>query len=307
MASTRRFVAGILASAYVVVAAGVLMLATHGGHGFVSDAAMPPMLNMLEHVWGTWSTALLLMGLLSAWAFVSASAGRRYFTAGALLFLLGVLNPYTSRFVADHLTGASTYWRLTWALPAPVFATVMLGGVVSGTARVRPRAAAAAGLVLLVCGAAWFGLNFGVLRKANSVRLGVPGLKVYQAEYPVARQVATRVPESGMVLAPELVATWLPTFVHHPRLLDVRTVYLSQTFSPSEAKRRLALMQYVSGSRRTTGSKAEFEAALAHYGITCVVMLHSAPWREEIEAALTGRGWTRIGSGVYDVWVSNQT
>jgi hypothetical protein len=129
---------------------------------------------------------------------------------------------------------------------------------------------------------------------------------VYQVEYPVAKQVAAQVPESGVVLAPELVATWLPTFVHHPRLLDVRMVYLAQTFSPQEAKRRLALMQYVAGSKRTTESKAEFEAALPRYGITCVVVLHAAAWRGEIEAELVSRGWVEIGTGAYDIWVANR-
>lgn len=304
-ASTRRFLMGFLASAYVIAAAAMLAFATHGGHGFVSEAVMPPMLDLLKHTWGSWSTALLLVALLAAWAFASTPTGGRYFAAGALLFLLGVLNPYTSRFVADHLTGASTYWRLTWALPLPVFVAVMLGGVVSGISRMRPRAGTAGGLVLLVCGAGWFGLNCGVLRKANFVRLGVPGLKVYPVEYPVAEQVAAQVPESGVVLAPELVATWLPTFIRHPRLLDVRGVYLTQTFSPAEAKRRLSLMQYVAGSKRTE-SKAELGEALTRYGITCVVVLHAAAWREEVEAALASRGWGQIGTGAYDVWLANR-
>jgi hypothetical protein len=306
MASTRRLVVGLLASAYVIAAAGMLASATHGGHGFISDAAMPPMLNLIGHTWGAWSTALLLVALLVAWAFAPAPIGGRYFAASALLFMLGVLNPYTCRFVADHFTGASTYWRLIWALPLPVFAALMLSGIASGVARVRPRIAAGAGIALLVCGAGWFGMSFGVLRAANFVRLGVPGLKVYQVEYPVAKQVAAQVPESGVVLAPELVATWLPTFVHHPRLLDVRMVYLAQTFSPQEATRRLALMQYVAGSKRTTESKAEFEAALPRYGITCVVVLHAAAWRGEIEAELVSRGWVEIGTGAYDIWVANR-
>jgi hypothetical protein len=304
--STRRFLIGLLASAYVIAAAGVLMFATHGGRGFVSDAAMPPMLDLVEHTWGTWSTAPLLIALLATWAFVPSRSAGRYFAAGALLFLLGVLNPYTSRFMADHLTGASTYWRLTWALPLPVFAAVVLGGVVSGITRVRPRAAGIAGLVLLVCGAGWFGWNCGVLREANFLRLGLPRLKVYRFEYPVAKLVAARVPENGVVLAPELVATWLPTFVQHPRLLGVRMVYLPQTFPTQEAKRRLALMQYVAGSKRTAGSKAEFVKALTRYGITCVVVLHAAAWREDIEAVLTQRGWARIGTGAYDTWIATR-
>lgn len=301
----RRFLIGLLASAYVIAAGGVLIFATHGGHGFVSDATMQPMLDLIKHTWGTRSTALLI-ALLAAWAFVPSRLAGRYFAAGALLFLFVVLNPYTYRFMADHLTGASTHWRLTWALPLPVFAAVVLGGVVSGIMRVRPRAAGVAGFVLFVCGAGWFGWTCGVLRETNFLRLGVPGLKVYQFEYPIAKRVATRVPENGVVLAPELVATWLPTFVQHPRLVGVRTVYLAQTFPVQEAKRRLALMQYVAGSKRTAESKGEFVKALTRYGITCVVVLHAAAWRGEIEAALTQRGWARSGAGVYDTWVATR-
>lgn len=107
-----------------------------------------------------------------------------------------------------------------------------------------------------------------------------------------------------MVLAPELVATGLPTFVQHPGLLGVRTVYLPQTFPAQEAKRRLALMQYVAGSKQIAGSKAEFVKALTRYGITCFVVLHAAAWREDIEAVLSQRGWARIGTGAYDTWVA---
>jgi len=66
-------------------------------------------------------------------------------------------------------------------------------------------------------------------------------------------------------------------------------------------------MQYVAGSKRTTGSKAEFEAALARYGITCVVVLHAAAWRGEIDAELVSRGWVEIGTGAYDIWVANRS
>jgi len=121
------------------------------------------------------------------------------------------------------------------------------------------------------------------------------------------RTGAAQVPEDGVVLAPELVATWLPTFVHHPRLLGVRAVYLPQTFPRQEAEQRLALMQYVAGSKRTTGSKTEFEKALTRYGITCVVVLHATPWRREIEAVFTQRGWVKIGSGAYDIWVASHS
>lgn len=306
LAGTRRLLIGVSASAYVFAAAGTMLLVTHGGHGFVSDAPLLSMLPLIQRTWGPWSTALLLFALLSAWSFAKDGTGKQYLLIGGLLFLLGVLNPYTSRFMADHVTGLSTYWRLTWALPLPFFLAVVCVGVVKGAMDVKPRLLAAAACIVLIIAAVAFGWRCGTLRSANLVSLGMPGLKVYSTEYPVARQVVAQVPENGVVLAPELVATWLPTFVRHPRLLGVRKVYLAQTFSPQEAERRLALMQYVAGSRQTAESKAEFEEAVARDGITCVVVLHAATWREDIEAVLTQRGWTRIGIGAYDTWVTNR-
>jgi len=306
LASTRRLLVGVLASAYVFAAAGAMLLVTHGGHGFVSDATLPPMLALIQRTWGPWSSALLLFAMLSAWVFAEVGMAKRYLLVGGLLFLLGILNPYTSRFMADHVTGLSTYWRLTWALPLPFFLAITCVGIAKDAIGIKPRLLAAVACILLIVAAFAFGWRCGTLRSANFVTLGVPGLKVDRWGYPVAKQVAGVVPENGMVLAPEGVATWLPTFVHHPRLLDVRTVYLTQTFSPEEAKRRLVLMQYVAGSKRTSGSKAEFEQALTRYGITCVVVLHATAWREEIEAVLTGRGWVRISAGTYDIWVASR-
>lgn len=306
LASSRRLLIGVLASAYVFAAAGAMLLVTHGGHGFVSDATLPSMRALIQRTWGPWSSALLLFAMLSAWVFAEVGMVRRYLLVGGLLFLLGVLNPYTSRFMADHVTGLSTYWRLTWALPLPFFLAITCVGIAKDAIGIKPRLLAAVACIVLVVAAVAFGWRCGTLRSANFVTLGVPGLKVGRWGYPVAKQVSGVIPENGMVLAPEGVATWMPTFVHHPRLLGVRTLYLAQTFSPEEAKRRLALMQYVSGSKRTIGSKAELEEALTRYGITCVVVLHAAAWREEVEAELASREWAQIGTGAYDVWVANR-
>ena len=302
-AATRRLVCGVLASSYVFAVAGFLMVATRGGHGFVSAAPMPPMLDLIERTWGLWSTALLLVSLLAAWAWIDEVRGKRYALAAGLFFLLGVLDPYTSRFVADHLTGTSSYWRLTWALPLPFMTAAMLEGLLARIVQLKRRVVVVAACSVLLALAVGFGLHSGTLRSANYVTLGMPGLKVYSTEYPVARKVVQEVPEDGVVLAPELVATWLPTFVHHPKLLAVRAVYLDGTFGKLEGSKRLALMQYISGVAQTTHSASEFDAALDHYGLTCAVVLHAASWRAQIDTILQQHDWRRIDSGAYDVWV----
>ncbi len=302
--SSRRFVLGMLASAYVFGAAKAMLTATHGGQGFVSSNPMPPVLLILEQTWGWWSTGILLIALLCAWAFVRNPVRARYLSAGAFFFLLAVLNPYTTRFVADHFVGVYTYWRLTWALPLPLFLALALEGVVRRVLRIRPRVLAAAMCTILAGAAVTFGWWCGTLRSGNSVTLGVPRLKVYAIEYPVAKRVADIIPESGAVLTPELVSFWLPTFVVHPQLLGTRLMYLRHSFSSSEALRRRDLMEYVAGTDRSSVSTMLLADALQRYGLTAVVLKHSAPWRGEMESVLEHHAWQPLACGTYyDTWV----
>src|SRR6185312_12357294 len=216
---------------------------THGGQALVSSSPMPVVPQILDNTWGWWSTKLLLVALLAAWAFVRDPIRARYLSAGALLFLLAVLNPYTVRIVADHFVGVRTYWRLTWTLPLPFFLAVLLDGVIQRALRMRSKVLAACAFVALTGFAMAFGWRFGTLRSANGVTLGVPGLKVDPVEYQVAERVVKDVPEQGVVLAPQAVSIWLPSFVVHPELLGVRTLYLTRAFSTQDAARRSSLME----------------------------------------------------------------
>jgi hypothetical protein len=301
--STRRFAAGMLASVYVFGAGWAIASVTHGGQALVSSSPMPAIPQLLDDTWGWWSTRLLLVALLAAWAFVRDPVRARYFSAGAFFLLLAVLNPYTVRVVADHFVGVYTYWRLTWALPLPLLLAVLLHGLIERALRMRSRVLAAGACVALAVFAVVFGWRFGTLRSANTVTLGLPGPKVSAVEYQVAARIAKDVPEQGVVLAPEQVSVWLPTFIVHPELLGVRALYLGRAFSPQDAARRSSLMQYVAGLYRPPDSAAWFADALRSYGLTAVVIVHSAPWRREMESVLERRGWRLLSSGSYDVWI----
>ena len=300
--SSRRFAEGMLASTYVFGAGWVMASATHGGQALVSSSPMPGVQQILDDTWGWWSARLLLVALLAAWAFVRSPVRARYLSAGAFFFLLAALNPYTVRVVADHFVGVRTYWRMTWVLPLPFFLAVLLDGMVERALGMRSRALAAGACLALAGFAVAFGWRCGTLRSANSVTLGVPGLKVDPVEYRVAARVAKDVPENGVVLAPEAVSIWLPGFVVHPVLLGVRALYLTRAFSQQDAARRDALMRYVAGAYRPPDSAAWFAEALRRYGLTAVVFVHSAPWRGEMENVLERDGWRLHSSGVYDVW-----
>ena len=303
-ASSRRFAAGMLASAYVFGAGWAMASVAHGGaEDLVSTSPMPAVMPILDDTWGVWSTRLLLVALLAAWAFVRDPVRARYLSAGAFFFLIAVLDPYTVRVVADHFVGVRTYWRLTWTLPLPLFLAVLLDGVIERALRLRPKLLAACTCAVLAGLAIAFGWRFGTLRGANGVMLGLPGPKVAPVEYQVATTLDRNVPEQGVVLAPESVSIWLPGFVVHPQLLGVRSLYLTRAFPWQDAARRSSLMRYVAGEHRPPDSAAWFADALHRYGLTAVVFVHSAAWRGEMEDVLARQGWQPFSQGAYDVWL----
>ncbi|HJP98317.1 MAG TPA: DUF6077 domain-containing protein [Rhodanobacteraceae bacterium] len=304
-AGSRRFAVGMLASAYVFGAGWAMASVTHGGQALVSSSPMPDVLQILDETWGWWSTRLLLVALLAGWAFVVNPVRARYLSAGAFFFLLAALDPYTVRFVADRFVGVYTYWRLTWALPLPFFLAVLLEGVIKRVSAVRSKVLAACACAALAALAIAFGWRFGTLRSANSVTLGLPGLKVSPVEYGVAANVAEDIPEKGVVLAPQAVSIWLPSFVVHPELLGVRGLYLTRAFSLHDAARRSLLMRYVGGQHRPPDSAPWFADALRRYGLTAVVFVHSAPWRGEMQNVVERQGWRPLSSGAYDLWVKS--
>lgn len=302
---SRRFALGMLASVYVFAAGWVMASVTHGGQGLVSSSPMPGIQQILDDTWGWWSTRLLLVALLSAWAFVRDPVRARYLSAGAFFFLLAALNPYTVRIVADHFVGVHTYWRLTWTLPLPFFLALLLDGVLEHALHMRSRVLAGCACVALAAFAIAFGWRFGTLRSANGVTLGLPGPKVAPVEYQVAATIDRAVPETGVVLAPEAVSIWLPSFIVHPELLGVRRLYLTRAFSFHDAVQRSLLMRYVGGEHRPPDSAAWFADALRRYRLTTVVFVHSAPWRGEMQNVLARDGWRPLSSGTYDIWVKS--
>jgi hypothetical protein len=130
----------------------------------------------------------------------------------------------------------------------------------------------------------------------------MPGLKVPALDYSLAKNLADTMPENGTILAPESVATWLPTFIAHPVLLSARGMYLVGAFGQDDGNRRLGLQMYVEGWQRAPDAPTALDKALDRYALTAVVVTRAVPWRMEIAQVLSGRGWHRMTQGPYDIW-----
>jgi hypothetical protein len=304
-AHSRRLMLGLLPAAYLLGAAWLAASGTHGAQALAAPAPqpMPGVQRILVDAWGPWSTKLLLVSLLSAWAFVRDPVRARYLSAGAFFLLLAALNPYTTPFVAEVSVGAKTYWRLAWALPLPVFLAVVVDGVLARAIAAKPRALAVGACATLAALTVAFAARSGTLLCAHSVTLGLPSLDVPPVAFATARRVAAEVPEDGTVLAPEAVSTWLPVFVVHPRIVGVRQMYLSLAFDPEETARRSNMMRYVTGQYRPPGADRWFDAALRRHGVSAVVFARAAPWSGDIERHLRERGWRTLSCGTYPIMV----
>ena len=302
---SRRFLLGLLPAAYLLGAAWLVGTGTHGAHALAAPAPqpMPGVQRILVDAWGAWSTRVLLVCLLAAWAFVRDPVRARYFSAGAFFLLLAALNPYTTPFVAAVSVGAKTYWRLAWALPLPFFLAVVIDGLLSRAIAAKPKALAVGACTALAALAAAFGARSGTLLCANDVTLGPPSLDVPPVEFAVARRIAAEVSENATVLAPEAVSTWLPVFVVHPRIVAVRQMYLSLAFAPAETAQRSNMMRYVTGQYRPPGADRWFADAVRQRGVSAVVFAREARWAGEIERLLREQGWEVLACGNYPVMV----
>lgn len=302
---SRRFLLGLLPAAYLLGAAWLVGTGTHGAHALAAPAPqpMPGVHRILVEAWGAWSTRLLLVSLLAAWAFVRDPVRARYFSAGAFFLLLAALNPYTTPFVAAVSVGAKTYWRLAWALPLPFFLAVVIDGVAWRAITAKPKALAVGACAAFAALAVAFGARSGTLLCANSVTLGLPSLDVPPLEFAVARKVAAEVPEDATVLAPEAVSTWVPVFVVHPRIVAVRQMYLSLAFAPAETAQRSNMVRYVTGQYRPPGADRWFAESVRRHGLSAVVFAREARWAGEIERLLREQGWQVLSCGAYPIMV----
>ena len=317
-ASSRRLLAGLAASGYVLVVALALRAATTAAF---RDAAVPSPaadLSSLELANQALRTvlgpgvggAMAIFAVVGAWSFARDAVTRRLCAFSALMALL-LWNPLIAQWIAAQLTSAPAYWRVLWLLPMPLLVAVIVTAPIVWRPSGLGRAACA------VAALAVFGLGVGVaprafvLSPANVVRFGTPGWKVPASAFDAARAIAAAAGPDERVLAPRLVAPWIPTFHHHPAPLVVRIEYLPvlyEKLGATELERRVNLMRLVSGGKRPPRAEALLRSATHDDRLAVVCLANAARRWDDIVAVLRDAGFQIIHRNTeYVVWARSGT
>ncbi len=253
--------------------------------------------NTVRYVFGAGPHAWSLFGAVLLGPFViGRGLAPRFALLSAAVFFVFLFNPWTAERVALNLTGLTTYFRVFWVLPVPMFAGLLVAETATG---IGWRRGAAALLTLGVLLPSRFALS-----QENGVELKAPGLKV-PAEYPLVSVVNAEA-RGGLVIAPKEVSQWLVTQNRHAfPLLAKPAPYdaVSRRLGTEEVAKRERVQSYLGGARPVPLGPGEFAAALKEYMPAEVCFLSALPWAEEVRGGLRGAGFERHGGLYgYEVW-----
>jgi hypothetical protein len=322
---------GVLASSYVVVV-GLTLIGDmqHVAERVSSD--LPAAAHLGKSIARTLGRgplrAAALAALLLCWAAHRRGTAQRFAIVVPLIVLTVVLNPYFEEEVGRYMTGPS-FWRSMWSLPLPLLMALLLASPLQLGASLRQRLAAGAVAVLATAGFVAFVPTHSTLGEAHRTQFGELGsLKVSRGNFLLARQLVGRVPPGSMVVAPEPVAAWVPTFQDHPFIVSSREGYMSRIraeLGSDEVDRRRNMSELV--SRRMTNEEREqprtqklreavarrsrhpdpigwFHEGLQRYGVRGVCIHRTARHYRAIVRILLREGFQKeFGMALYEVWV----
>lgn len=225
---------------------------------------------------------LWLLALTSAWCIPEDLPSRVWMLAFSLGFLLTCMNPFLERFWGANVTANYLTWRVLWAIPLPVFLTILVVQPLAAGIREAP---AARSVLLFVVLALLFTLAVGKPWRDPSPSSFRLGLKVPETEYAVAERLGRIVGSARPVLAPEGVSAWVPTFRSPAYPLVARRHYtegllavFKDRVDVQDLRERLALLDYVTGDSHEATSEALLERWLKEQRIaaTAVPKAHKA-------------------------------
>ena len=310
-------------TAVYVLSVGLYMQAEMHG-GALSQPLLSESPQMLRQasviVLGNANLRLVGIGTMClAWACWPRGLAQRFALGIPLLAGIGLFNPYTAQWVASLLVGHNTYWRIFWAVPLPVFITLVLMTPLHFTGQTWRYVGGRIGCC--VCVAVFVGLvpQFSSVSPSNQVYIGTPRLKVPTTDYMWAERLNQSVTPGSTVLAPPSISLWVPTFHDHAYPLAVRfaLTMLADRFPISriEVFLRMFMSDYVAQEVSETASKIlsqgayqtiaamVFQYGLGRFEVSAVCLAESER-AERIRTVLREARFhsTLRGEG-YEIWV----
>lgn len=228
----------------------------------------------LSSVLGAQTEYLFLLAVLAAPFLVPSGEGRRRVLPLVLLYFLAALDPFTFKLLS-RFTTRDAVWRILWCVPvAAIVATAVIGAVQTLSHRWGKQAALVS-VVLMSIGTAYL-FRYSML--ADSYYSFTP-LKVERRDYAIAREAIAATPLNSLLLAPESVAVWVPTFVERVPLVSVRALYddeMGTHLMPADSETRRELRELVSGADFAPDKLQHLRDALHNYSVGLVVTTSSA-------------------------------
>ena len=310
--TTRRTALGLLASIYSVIV-GLVVRGEFIRQGLVSGlAAFEPLVPMeqgLRLVLAAGSPLWLwLLALTSAWSLASRPSTRHWLLAFSLGSLLTALNPFLTAVWGEQITANYLTWRLMWSIPLPAMLALML---TDGLANELKTAWVAHGLRLALAAA----VGLAVVRGRTWVdptgldpRLGP---KVPPAEYAVAERLNELAGPAAPVLAPEVVAAWIPAQRMHAYPLVARRHYTAGILSvfagqvdAGDLRQRLALLDVVEGRTPGPAGFTLLAAWAADGRLAAVAVPRNHPELDQVTGILLDAGYRQqdyLGYRLFDL------
>ncbi len=255
-----------------------------------------------ETVMGSGSLALAALGLaVLGWSLAPNALARRF----AIVFPLGLalvfLNPFTSLFIANNVTGGPTFWRVLWLLPWGVLWGLLAAAPLSRGGR-RPVQLITSLALLGVLGSALFGTR-GL---TQGVRWCFLDMNLPEEALEHARALAGAIPDETQILAPRQIGTTLlqidgtrTPIVSHRNWLNIQR----HRVGLSETDRRLRLLDYVIGLPQPNGALFVRDAVLA-YDLHGVSFQRGTANTKTIRRTLEGLGFANLHTTkVFETWV----
>jgi Family of unknown function (DUF6077) len=297
----RRLGLGLLASFYpVMIGLMIRAIVVKDGLLFENFQQFIPIDEATNLVLGNGVTLWLwLTALTCTWCLIRDIATRQWVLGFCLAFMLICMNPFLDEYWGTYVTAKYLTWRLFWAVPLPIFFSIfIIQGFANGT-KWPPGRSHILGLVtltllvILVLGKPWIDPN-----PVDPAELRL-GLKVPQPQYSVAKRLSEIAGAENLVVAPEDVSTWVPTFRGHAYPLVARFHYSEALLSVfageidvKQVQERLVLSLYVNGSSENN-QQAEtlLQEWVAAKKLSAIAVLENFGQIHELSKILGHAGW----------------
>lgn len=305
--SARTIGLGLLTSAYVVVLSSGVAFDASAGPPFMEPAVDCRTRAALRTVMGPGIRSCVAM---FAWVAALALPGvaLRY-RAFVWVASVALFNPWMPE-LASRIHPAMC-WRLFWAVPFPLIIGLTLASLFPwrpSWKSLRPGAIGAVCLLLCFLFSPYRHRGWRVAEWATAPRYRgwhfLPHLNL-PSGYDVAMQAIARTHAHGIILAPFLVAAWVPTFSNAPRLVGVRDLYfniIAAGVNDGEAGERRRLFEFIRGAKGSSEWLPEMVEQVKRREIDTIVVHRELPVRDAFEDELRQLGYQSLPGDEYRIW-----